>query len=451
MSKIYKVYISSTYLDLKEEREAAAKVVRTLGLLAVAMEDYTSTEQKPVDKCLADVRSCDFYIGIFAYRYGYVPKNYEKSITHLEYEEAGKAGIPRLIFIVSDEAPWPRFKDDKDTSKIDALRKMLLEKHTAPPLSDISQLQFKITAALNNAIRELEKKQSSSAPAAGLGKNQFGIKIPSILPYLSNRSAQREELEEVLFDCLDCLHHKPLVCFIHGDEFECHDKFIEKIKSILLPDLLNLPKNKDSIGSLRINWPRPSITANKRFKMIEIELARNLTNKCEISVENVVTAINRRLTPLIIYATIQTACWQKKEPDLIKKWLAYWNNLPDLAIGKKLFLCLCVKYKNTEDMSVAQKKKFDALNKQAQSFIDGLQFSTYKNIYGLKFTELCAVEYEQLDDWIANFACTYCEDEDLRDEIDKYYKEQDMRNIPMSELAKKLKQICKEHPKEPQF
>jgi hypothetical protein len=43
------------------------------GYEVVAMENYVATDQRPVDKCLADVVKSDIYIGIFAFRYGYVP------------------------------------------------------------------------------------------------------------------------------------------------------------------------------------------------------------------------------------------------------------------------------------------------------------------------------------------------------------------------------------------
>src|SRR5262245_54192077 len=103
-----KVYISSTVLDLKEYRAAAALVVHTLNHRAVGMEYDSASEMRPLDQCLAAVRGCDVYLGLFAYRYGYVIPESKKSITRLEYEEAGRCGLDRLIFMVDKDAPWPR-------------------------------------------------------------------------------------------------------------------------------------------------------------------------------------------------------------------------------------------------------------------------------------------------------------------------------------------------------
>ena len=68
-----RIYISSTYNDLRECREQVYRTLRQLGHDVIAMEDYVATDQRPLDKCLQDVASCDLYVGIFAWRYGYIP------------------------------------------------------------------------------------------------------------------------------------------------------------------------------------------------------------------------------------------------------------------------------------------------------------------------------------------------------------------------------------------
>lgn len=52
------IYISSTYEDLKKEREASAQAVRCLGHRVIAMEDYVASDKRRVDRCLKDVRYC---------------------------------------------------------------------------------------------------------------------------------------------------------------------------------------------------------------------------------------------------------------------------------------------------------------------------------------------------------------------------------------------------------
>jgi hypothetical protein len=105
-----KIYLSSTYSDLKDYREAVYRILRMLRHDVIAMEDYVATDRRPLDKCLDDVKSCDIYVGVIGWRYGFIPDQdnpEQKSITEREYRQAGDSGIARLMFLVEDDAPWP--------------------------------------------------------------------------------------------------------------------------------------------------------------------------------------------------------------------------------------------------------------------------------------------------------------------------------------------------------
>ena len=126
-----KIFVSSTFKDLKECREKVRLVLRRMKHEDVAMEYYVAEDKRPVDKCLEDVAACDIYVGIFAWRYGYIPTGYDKSITELEYRKAVETGKDCHIFLLHEDAPWlPKFVDKgDDAQKIDYLRKELSEKY----------------------------------------------------------------------------------------------------------------------------------------------------------------------------------------------------------------------------------------------------------------------------------------------------------------------------------
>jgi hypothetical protein len=131
-----RVYVSSTYLDLKECREKVRLVLRRMGHEDMAMEYYVAEDQRPVEKCLSDVTECDLYVGIFAWRYGYVPSEANPdnlSITEMEYRQAQKMGKQALIFLLSEDAPWPARVIDKDRTHIERMRDELSLKHMVGP------------------------------------------------------------------------------------------------------------------------------------------------------------------------------------------------------------------------------------------------------------------------------------------------------------------------------
>jgi formylglycine-generating enzyme required for sulfatase activity/predicted Ser/Thr protein kinase len=154
-----KIYISSTYVDLKEEREAAAQAIRRLGHQPVYMEDYVASPRQPIDKCMQDVKECAAYVGIFAWKYGFIPEGYDKSITHLEYETARKAGLPCLVFLLEENAAWPvnYVSTGEERDKIDRLRNKLKSEHTVSFFKNADELSGKVSAAVGNLIFMAER------------------------------------------------------------------------------------------------------------------------------------------------------------------------------------------------------------------------------------------------------------------------------------------------------
>lgn len=170
-----KIYVSSTYEDLRDHRERVYRQLRALRHDVIAMEDYVAADQRPLDKCLQDVRDCDVYIGLFAWRYGFVPKTagnpHRKSITELEYLEASARGKPRLLFLLDDNAAWPMNLTDMKTgengggAKVKALRKELRESFMTATFGTPDDLAAKVVAALYQWQTETS---AASAPAPAL-------------------------------------------------------------------------------------------------------------------------------------------------------------------------------------------------------------------------------------------------------------------------------------------
>ena len=118
--KQLRIYLSSTFEDLKEYRGAVFSALEKAGLAVARMEGYTAADERPLELCLRDVAQSDIYVGLFAWRYGYVPPNVHgnadgKSITELEYRHAETLPLRKLLFFTHSDvkAGWPdKFKDE---------------------------------------------------------------------------------------------------------------------------------------------------------------------------------------------------------------------------------------------------------------------------------------------------------------------------------------------------
>ena len=147
-----RVYLSSTYQDLVEHRSKAAEAIRKIGYEVIGMETYAASDARPVDKCLADVRACDLYVGIFAWRYGFIPPGYDRSITELEYREATASGKERLIFLARDDTA-PDEIDPAVLAQVTRLRGELQLAHITAGFSTPDNLATEVAAAVIHAGR----------------------------------------------------------------------------------------------------------------------------------------------------------------------------------------------------------------------------------------------------------------------------------------------------------
>jgi hypothetical protein len=154
-----KIYISSTLSDLKDHRRAVYDALRALRHDVVNMEHYHAADVRPLEQCLADVKACQVYVGIFAWKYGYVPPPEEnperKSITELEYREAERLGKRRLIFVLDETAAWSAPEMDAHTGagekgeRIRRLREELLENRQVGLFATPDQLASAVTTAVS--------------------------------------------------------------------------------------------------------------------------------------------------------------------------------------------------------------------------------------------------------------------------------------------------------------
>ena len=103
MHKTVPVFVSSTFVDLQPYRNAVCDALHRLEAVVRGMEYFGALPETPRDECLRIVRSCSFYIGIFAMRYGSIDGESGKSLTQLEYEEAQRLRLPCLIYLLDEE------------------------------------------------------------------------------------------------------------------------------------------------------------------------------------------------------------------------------------------------------------------------------------------------------------------------------------------------------------
>jgi hypothetical protein len=187
-----RVYISSTFEDLREHRLAATQVLRQLGHEVVAMEDYVAEGSVPLGKVLPDVEAADVVVEIVAWRYGYVPQlgptvpgatAGKTSITEYEYRKAVETKKPVLAFLLDERAPWPAHLIDgvrqpRKATAVSAFRAELQRNRLVSFFTTPDSLAARVSAAVGAVGMQAEVKRQLIAPWSAAALASFTMPVP---------------------------------------------------------------------------------------------------------------------------------------------------------------------------------------------------------------------------------------------------------------------------------
>jgi Domain of unknown function (DUF4062) len=158
-----RVMISSTGSDLADYRQAAVEVCNRLGLEPVAMEFFEARGHGATEASKQKLADADVYVGMFAYRYGYVEAGYDRSVTEVEFDHAGELGLERLCFVVDPSYPWPPQAVDANREHVEALKQRIGTTVTWETFTTVDDYRAK----LQHALTEWKRRTEAADPDAG--------------------------------------------------------------------------------------------------------------------------------------------------------------------------------------------------------------------------------------------------------------------------------------------
>jgi hypothetical protein len=103
MKKKLQVFISSTYTDMLEERQAVVEAILRAGHIPAGMELFASGDESQLETIRRWIDDSDVFMLILGGRYGSIEPNSGKSYVELEYDYAVETEKPFFTAVIAEE------------------------------------------------------------------------------------------------------------------------------------------------------------------------------------------------------------------------------------------------------------------------------------------------------------------------------------------------------------
>lgn len=286
MQPRFQVFLSSTFRDLREERQAALEAILELGHFPAGMEAFPAADATPWELIKTIIADSDYYVLIIGGKYGSTGPD-GISYTEMEFNLAEELKKPILAFIHGEPDQIPAGKVElasEARSRLQSFRERVTQR-ICKTWTNKENLKTSVLLALVHAIR--------TKPAFGWVRNE-GLENQELLKRLASLQERYDKQEAQLqalsasisaeadarkFRGLDATIEISFTCghdpTMYGTNVPLSDAFIACADDMLVP-----------CNEFRLQYAiRPAVIAALPAMMFD-SLTRHTSNKDEWLTEN---------------------------------------------------------------------------------------------------------------------------------------------------------------------
>lgn len=268
MKRKLQVFISSTYLDLIEERQAAVSAILKAGHIPAGMELFTAGDRSQLDTINSWIDESDVYMLILGGRYGAVELTSNVSYTELEFDYAASQNKPMFAVVIKDDALENKirahgtdFSEKENPKELKLFRTKVLTKISSF-FEDVKDIKL--------CVHETLADYSTNRELSGWVSGSDIIDSKPLMEEVSKLSSENTELKEKI----NQLEHRLATIPVPS---KAESAKLEELKEILSKTKIKLPKNISKADK------DVQITLLKAFDVAKEELITGLFNQSGMS------------------------------------------------------------------------------------------------------------------------------------------------------------------------
>ena len=154
--KIYQIFVSSTYEDLKEARQEVMSAIVGTNNVPIGMEYFPAGDASQFEYIKQLIDKADYYLVVIAGKYGSINKDTGISYTEMEFNYAVEKKVPIAVFQYKDILKLPGEKlelDDQKRELLNKFRESSKENRVIAYWENLEELHRKVKDAIHNLIK----------------------------------------------------------------------------------------------------------------------------------------------------------------------------------------------------------------------------------------------------------------------------------------------------------
>lgn len=196
MKRRFQIFISSTYLDLIPERQAAVSAILKSGHIPAGMELFTAGDQSQMDIIKKWIDESDVYMLILGGRYGSVESTSSISYTELEYDYAIQQKKPLFAVVIKEDALEKKVKSE-GTAFMERENPKELALFRSKVLSNVSSF-FEDSKDIKLCIHETLSEFSANRVLKGWVQADEVVDTKPLFDEIRKLSDENKELKEAV-------------------------------------------------------------------------------------------------------------------------------------------------------------------------------------------------------------------------------------------------------------
>ena len=192
MKKKLQIFISSTYIDMKEERQSAVEAILKSGNIPAGMELFTAGNESQLQTIMRWIDESDIYVLLLGGRYGSIEKSSGLSYTEVEYDYAVSQKKPYFSIVITEESLNSKLKvfgkdaiENEEPKKLKDFREKVLSN-----IASFYSEKKDIKLAIHETLQDFKERYNFSGWVSG--KNALDNEV-----LLDENRSLRLQIEEL--------------------------------------------------------------------------------------------------------------------------------------------------------------------------------------------------------------------------------------------------------------